>query len=414
MRTKRTGLFSYGFLWFGAALSMAEIFTGTILAPLGFTKALAAIILGHIIGGSLLFLAGVIGGQTRHSAMESVRIAFGQRGASFFAIANILQLIGWATVMIITGSAAAQSIHPLGTGIWAAIIGAIIILWLFVSPQTLTKMNTVAMSLLFLLALWLSSVIITPAINLSGPITTNFFNDDLSFGAAVELAAAMPISYLPLISDYTRNAKRPVAAAGVSTVTYCVISAWMYVIGLSCAIYTGENDIVAVMANTGIGVFPLLIIVFSTVATTYLDSYSSGVSVASLFPKAPEKITSIIVTILSVCLAIIVPMTEYEEFLFLIGSIFTPMIAILFSQYFLLKNDATGSAFNMQSIILWIIGFVLYRSVLTFETPLGTTFPVMITIALLTYIVGRITGKRNTRYAKQDIHEKEELPLNHL
>ena len=372
---------------------MAEIFTGTLFAPLGFTKAFTAIILGHIIGGFLLFLAGVIGGQTRRSAMESVRIAFGKRGASFFAVTNIMQLIGWATVVLIAGSAAAQSIYPLGTALWASIMGCIIILWLFVSPQTLTKLNSVAMSLLFLLALWLSSIIITPASSLASPIGANFFNEDLSFGAAVELAAAMPISYLALISDYTRKAKRPVAAAGVSTLTYCTVSAWMYTLGLSCALYTGENDIVAVMSKAEIGLFPLLIIIFSTVATTYLDAYSSGVSVVSLVPKAPEKIVSIGATILSVGLAIVIPMTEYEEFLFLIGSVFTPMIAILFSQYFLLKQDVSEQAFSIRNLILWLIGFVLYRSVLTFETPIGTTFPVMICITLLSYIVGRMATK---------------------
>ena len=35
-------------IWFGAALSIAEIMTGTYLAPLGLTQGLYAIILGHI------------------------------------------------------------------------------------------------------------------------------------------------------------------------------------------------------------------------------------------------------------------------------------------------------------------------------------------------------------------------------
>ena len=48
-------------IWFGAALSIAEIMTGTYLAPLGLTQGLYVIILGHIIGGILLFGAGLIG-----------------------------------------------------------------------------------------------------------------------------------------------------------------------------------------------------------------------------------------------------------------------------------------------------------------------------------------------------------------
>ena len=41
----------FAMIWFGAALSIAEIMTGTYLAPLGLTQGLYAIILGHIIGG---------------------------------------------------------------------------------------------------------------------------------------------------------------------------------------------------------------------------------------------------------------------------------------------------------------------------------------------------------------------------
>ena len=69
------------------------------------------------------------------------------------------------------------------------------------------------------------------------------------------------------------------------------------------------------------------------------------------------------------------------------------MIAILFTQYFLLKQDASGRKFNYTNLILWIIGFILYRNLLTWDTPLGSTVPVMICIAGLTYIVGRLTSK---------------------
>lgn len=83
MEEKRTGLFENGLIWFGAGVSIAEILTGTYLAPLGMGKGLAAIIVGHIIGCLMLFLAGVIGGKVRKSAMETVKMSFGQKEVSF-------------------------------------------------------------------------------------------------------------------------------------------------------------------------------------------------------------------------------------------------------------------------------------------------------------------------------------------
>ena len=58
----------------GAALSIAEIMTGTYLAPLGLTQGLYAIILGHIIGGILLFGAGLIGGRFTARQYEYYRL----------------------------------------------------------------------------------------------------------------------------------------------------------------------------------------------------------------------------------------------------------------------------------------------------------------------------------------------------
>ena len=73
---KRTSVFSNGLIWFGAGVSLAEILTGTYFAPLGFGKAMAAILLGHLIGGLMMFAAGMIGAKERKSAMETVKMSF--------------------------------------------------------------------------------------------------------------------------------------------------------------------------------------------------------------------------------------------------------------------------------------------------------------------------------------------------
>lgn len=76
------------------AFLSAEILTGTYLAPLGMGKGLLAIIVGHIIGCLMLFLAGVIGGKVRKSAMETVKMSFGQKGSILFAVLNVAAACG--------------------------------------------------------------------------------------------------------------------------------------------------------------------------------------------------------------------------------------------------------------------------------------------------------------------------------
>ena len=103
----------FAMIWFGAALSIAEIMTGTYLAPLGLTQGLYAIILGHIIGGVLLFGASLIGGRLRQGSMNTTAFSFGPLGAKVFAFLNMLQLIGWTSIMIYDAMLALQELAPL-------------------------------------------------------------------------------------------------------------------------------------------------------------------------------------------------------------------------------------------------------------------------------------------------------------
>ena len=195
MGSRRTSIFENGLIWFGAGVSLAEILTGTYFASLGFSTGLLAIIIGHIIGCGMMFFAGFIGGKTRKSAMETVKMSFGSTGALLFAVLNILQLVGWTAIMIYDGSLAAAGIFNIANWVWPVIIGGLIIIWILVGIENLGKINTVAMAALFILTLVLSFIIFGHG-SLK-PVA----NDGLTFGAAVELAVAMPLSWLPLISE---------------------------------------------------------------------------------------------------------------------------------------------------------------------------------------------------------------------
>lgn len=380
MSSKRTSVFENGLIWFGAAVSIAEILTGTYLAPLGFGEGLAAILTGHVIGCALLFFAGLIGGKTRTSAMETVKISFGQKGSLLFSLLNILQLVGWTAIMIYDGAAAADSIWSTGAWLWCLVIGGLIIVWILVGIQNLGKLNTVAMTALFILTIVLSFVIF-------GKGSRQSVGGEMTFGAAVELSVAMPLSWLPLISDYTREAREPVRATAVSAVVYGIISCWMYVIGMGAAIFTGESDIAKIMVQAGLGIAGLLIIVFSTVTTTFLDAYSAGVSSESVFRGFDGKWAAVGAAVLGTAGAILFPMDDITGFLYLIGSVFAPMIAIQIADYFLLKQDNSRRAVCVENLLIWLAGFVLYRLLMRVDILVGNTLPDMAATILICLLV---------------------------
>lgn len=394
MKENRTSVFSNGLIWFGAGVSLAEILTGTYFAPLGFGKAMAAILLGHLIGGLMMFAAGMIGAKERKSAMETVKMSFGSKGSLLFAFLNVLQLIGWTAIMIYDGALAADGMLHTGLWVWALVIGALIALWIIVGLTNLGKINTIAMAALFILSLILFKVIFFGT-QAAAPMVDD---GSLTFGAAVELAVAMPLSWLPLISDYTREAEKPFAATLASVVTYSLVSIFMYMIGMGAAIYTGEYDIAQIMLKTGLGIVGLLIIVFSTVTTTFLDAYSAGVSAVSISNKIKEKWAALIVTVIGTIAAIVYPMDNITDFLYLIGSVFAPMIAVQIADYFILKKaDAQGRSFVWKNLIIWLIGFIVYRLLMQVDTPVGNTLPDMAITIVLCLIVGKIAsrGKEN-------------------
>lgn len=213
--------------------------------------------------------------------------------------------------------------------------------------------------------------------------------DSMTFGAAVELSVAMPLSWLPLISDYTRVAEKPVAATAASSAVYCIVSCWMYIIGMGAAIYAGEYDIAQIILKAG-GIMGLLIIVFSTVTTTFLDAWSAGISCEAISAKLNGKWIAVGATVVGIIAAIIYPMDNITGFLYLIGSIFAPMIAVQISDFFILKRDNSTKAFDIVNLVIWFIGFILYRILMNVDFIFGNTLPDMIITIIICVAVHKI------------------------
>lgn len=379
----KTSLLENGMIWFGAGVSIAEILTGTYFASLGLRNALLTILIGHLIGCTLLFFAGYIGGKARKSAMETTKMSFGQKGGLFFALMNVIQLIGWTAIMIYDGALSANAIWNTGIWLWALVIGLLIILWIKIGITNLGKINTVTMTALFILTLVLCKVIFFGN-GSAAPISEG----GLTFGGAVEMAVAMPLSWMPLISDYTKEAEKPFAATLTSSVTYGIISCWMYIIGMGAALFAGTTDISLIMVRAGLGLAGLLIVVFSTVTTTFLDAYSAGISAESLTSRISGKTMGIVVAVIGTVGAMLFPMDDITNFLYFIGSVFAPMIAIMIAD-FLVKADDSDRDFQWVNLLVWLLGFCLYRYLMTVDFVLGNTFPDI----LITMIVALIARK---------------------
>jgi len=395
-------LLSFIGLWFGASISIAEIMTGGLLAPLGFKNGLIAILLGHLLGTGILVLGGIIGTEERLPSIMSTRISFGLYGSYLFSIFNVLQLIGWTSVMIISG---ARSVNLISislwsfdsTFFWSILIGGLVCLWILLGKRGLGKLSIIAAGLLFLLTIVLSLVVFGDGQLLSGKAS-----GEMSFGAGLELSIIMPLSWLPLIADYTRFAKNKKIGASGSFIGYFVGSSWMYIIGLGAAILAQNPDPGAMMLAADLGFAALGVVVLSTITTTFLDAYSAGVTFLNLFPKLDEKKVALTMGILGSLIALVFPIESYESFLYALGSVFAPMFAILLTDYFIIKKSRklqNNLLVNWGAAFVWIFGVFAYYRFIEYDFIFGATLPVMLVTGFVYSIAWRWIS--NWKYSKE-------------
>ena len=368
-----------GLVWFGAAVSIAEIEAGSALAPAFQGRAgepVAALLFGHVLGGALLFLAALLGARTRRSAMDCVKVPFGRAGGGFFAAMNLLQLVGWTAVMVAQGAGAAGELlgGRIPFGALCAGIGALVAVWIYIGLRGVGRINSIAMGLLFATTVLLFGAILRAG-GASGSGEAIAPMEGPVFWFVFEMSVAMPLSWLPLAADYTKDARRPVAACAAAAGVYTAVSCWMYGIGVVAAQFGSVSGAFRQLGAAGLGIAALVVIVFSTVTTTFLDAYSAGESARSLWSRIPAKPFGVAVCALGTLLAARGAMDRYLDFLYLIASVFAPMAAVLLVGGFPEPRATPTRGAVGWNLFAWIVGFALYHVCLGADSPLLAAFP---------------------------------------
>ncbi len=387
---KKNSVLSNALLWFGAAVSVAEIETGSLLHSFvgndhkSLWLTIFAILAGHIAGGVLFFLCATISAKQQVNAMTAQRAHYGNNGARFFASANILQLIGWTAVMIAQGAAAANAlVSTIPVSALCCVIGVMVAIWLYCGAGDAVRLNSAAVALLFLLVVVLTVKMIFQCVNGAG--YTPAEDGQFSFWAAFELSACMPLSWLPLAGDYVKGAEKPIKASAVSAIVYTIGSTWMYMIGLCATLFLGAENTTAIFAGFGLFGIALAVVILSTVTTTFLDAWSAGESATTICGKLNPKWFSIGVTALGIILAIFGIMDRLMDFLYFIASVFAPMAIVQIFDYFCNRKQYRGR--HIVNCIGWLVGFAAYHVCLKYNCPFGATFPAMLAAIVIPAIV---------------------------
>jgi putative hydroxymethylpyrimidine transporter CytX len=319
-----------------------------------------------VIGTAMLGIAAVIGARTGAPAMAVLRGLFGTRLSYLPTVLNIAQCIGWGVYELLVIAMGAQTVA--GTQGWR---------WLFVllagvvtTALTIWPLGSIAVLRRYVAALvGVAMVYFTVQLGRQGfpdPGAGNW----KGFLHATDAIVAVSVSFVPLAADYTRHSRTVRASFWGTFSGYTVAQVWCYVLGLVALLQSHGDSTKIFDSFTGVtaGWAFLLVLVLRESDQSFANVYSTAMSIQNLLPKVDRRVISggVGVLVTGIALSIKEFADSYSNFLYLIGSVFVPLLAVLAVDYFLGAgrrgwNLAQDAPSRWVMLLPWALGFAVYQ-----------------------------------------------------
>ena len=267
--------------------------------------------------------AAVFGSQTGAPAMASLRGLFGRRGSMAPTVLNIAQNIGWATMEIIVISQAAVAVTSERWRWLFVLLAGVIATAMAVRPLGSVKLLRKFMVWLVLIA----SVYLFIQV-LSKPVHDLPQDGVFGFWPGVDLAAAGVVSFAPLAADYTRHSRTNKAAFAGSALGYGLAAILYYALGVLAVatLQTNSTDVITALVTLPAGAIALFVLLVDEVDEAYANVYSTTMAAHNLVGHIDRRWISVVIGVLATGLALLVDLGNYTQFLYLIGSVFIPLV----------------------------------------------------------------------------------------
>ncbi len=340
---------------------------GTGTPELSLAAALTAIVVGTLLGTVVLALSGIPGTHTGAPAMVLLRGLFGARVSYLPTALNILQLFGWSIFELVTIATAAHTVAPAVPKWGYVLIAGVLTALLTIRPlgaiRVLRRYATAAV-LIVMCYLFVQL--------LRHPLPAFTHGTWSGYWAATDTVVAVAISFAPLAADYMRHSRSSRSAFVGAVAGYSVTQVLCYVIGLLALVtvaHGNSNDIFGAFIALPLGSLGFAVLAARELDQSFADVYSTAVSMQNLRPLWDRRVLAGVITALVTAGALWLNISDYENFLTLLGSVFVPMSAVLIADYFAdylavprRHWDLSASARSRWAMLLpWAVGFVIYQ-----------------------------------------------------
>jgi putative hydroxymethylpyrimidine transporter CytX len=411
-RFRVLGFLDYFVLWADLGVGLLVLAAGSYLVPgLGLPQALVAIVLGTVAGNLMLGLAGVVGSEHGIPSMVGLRPSFGQRGSYLPSLINVVQLVGWgAFEIVIMAQASSRLSGPIlgfaSYPMWAVGWGAIVILLGLGGPLVVVRqwLEKIGIWLVLLTISWIAAYALTRGD--LGSIWSRPGDGSLGFAQAIDLVVAMPISWLPLVADFNRFAKDSRSSFAGTVAGFGVANVLCYALGALLILVLPSTDLIGSIMTVAFGAAGLALLLGDETDNAFADVYSSAISIKNVIPGLPTRALVAAVGGTCLALALTVDLASFQGFLYLVGSLFTPLFGVLFADYFLLRRrrytneelyplDLQGElpwGVNPIALVAWAAGVGAYLGETTYVGWLGGTLP-SLGVSMAVYVLASLAIK---------------------
>ena len=381
-RLRVLGAFDGFLLWANLSVSLLVIVAGAFLVlpasefglALSLPEALAAIVAAAVVGNILLGLGGLIGADARVPTMVLFRAPLGRRGSYLPTGLNVLQCLGWSVfeLIIIATGASALSSQLFGFGgvaFWKILFGCVATVLAFLGPVGFVRKYVrkfavwVVIASLLYLSWW----------SLHGQHPVRLWHRDgaHAFWPGFDLVLASIISWTPLVADYTRFSRSRRAGFIGAGVGYFVPTIPLFALGAVIAMSRQISEapalLTAIAAGGAASVLALLALTADESDEAFANVYSGAVSLQNLLPRVPQRLLVGAVAAISTVGALLIDLRNYQPFLYLLGSFFVPLFAVLLADWLLSgRRYDRSDVFDVpelraEMVVAWLAGFCLYQ-----------------------------------------------------
>ena len=381
-RLRVLGLLDGFLLWSNLSVSLLVIVAGAFLVlpadqfglALSLPEAVSAIVAAAVVGSALLGLGGLIGADARVPAMVLMRAPLGRRGSFLPTGLNLVQCLGWAVfeLIIIATGASALSHQVLGFGgvvFWKILFGVVATTLAFLGPVGFVRKYVRKFAIWVVIA----SLIYLSWWSLHGQHAVALWHRSgtHAFWPGFDLVLASVISWTPLVADYTRFARSRAAGFWSAGFGYFVPAIPLFALGAMIALSRQISDapalLTAVASGGAASLLALLALTVDESDEAFANVYSAAVSLQNLLPRAPQRLLVGAVAAVATAGALVIDLRNYQPFLYLLGSFFVPLFAVLLADWLLSgrrydrRSVFEAPELRLEMVLAWAGGFALYQ-----------------------------------------------------